>query len=357
MRRVSLILLLPGALLLQCAPAVVNAGAEGVTSLAMKSSVPVFSDRAQFEAHFRAALDSACSPIELRLAGKLQKQWRHIISDQVWGEYARRCTIRYAESGEMTLTLEYRDYMRMRKALRIPSSRASLNNEESRVLADMEKRVKSLLRPGMSDYEKLCALHDFLVQHARYDASGGGNVADVLYHGRGSCEAYSAAMNIMMELAGMKSRVVTGLADGGPHAWNLVSIDGSWYHVDATWDDPVIDGGRKQVLSHAYLCRTDAEMSATHSWNRLNYPRSGGGTSYYYKQRGAYFTSFDSFWKAAMLAYQRGASSYEGFLTTYGSAEQFQRNLQRVSSPSSPRQVRWTGPDTAAGTVIVNFAS
>ena len=56
-----------------------------------------------------------------------------------------------------------------------------------------------------------------------------------------------------------------------------------------------------------------------------------------------------------MAACRRGEKSFEGYLTTYGSPAQFQRNMQRAASATTPRQLRWTGPDTASGPVILSF--
>lgn len=48
----------------------------------------------------------------------------------------------------------------------------------------------------------------------------------------------------MLKTMGIFSNYVTGNAVGrGPHAWNLFSnkMDGEYYYVDATWDDPSFD--------------------------------------------------------------------------------------------------------------------
>ena len=44
------------------------------------------------------------------------------------------------------------------------------------------------------------------------------------------------------------------------HAWNLVQLDGQWYHVDVTWDDPAPD--RYGQVLHDYFLVTDQEISA-----------------------------------------------------------------------------------------------
>lgn len=74
----------------------------------------------------------------------------------------------------------------------------------------------------------------------------------------------------MFTVAGIKSMVVEGTADGQAHAWNLVYINNKWRHVDCTWDDPVSNYG--DVIQYDYYNLTDQEISADHSWDTSVYP-------------------------------------------------------------------------------------
>ena len=348
-------LLLSCLLLMQCAPAglVTSVPLEDKARI-QSAAEPVVHTRAQLDAAFAGWTAKAQNPINFRLEGALKNKWRQLMSESTWGEFARRCTTAYMETGQVSLTLEYRDYVRLRAALRDAAFRATLSADEERVLQLCEQRVHSVLHPGMSDFQKALAVHDMLVQQSRYDAAGGNAVGDILRGGSGSCEAYSAALCVMLEIAGIPARFVIGTADG-PHAWNLVQVNGSWYHVDATWNDPVVSGGRRQVVSHAYFCLTDAEMAATHRWNRASYPASGMQPACYYRLQGVYFTSFKSFWRAAMAAYRRGEKRFEGYLTTYGSPQNFQLQIQHHATTDTPSSISWTGPENAAGPVIISF--
>ena len=136
---------------------------------------------------------------------------------------------------------------------------------------------------------------------------------------------------------------------------NLVQLGGQWYHLDATWDDPVISGGRRQEVSHAYFCLSDAEIAVTHSWNRAAYPVSARTTAYYYRQTGTWYADFDAYWRAAMAAFRRGESRFAGYLAAYGSSSAFQKNLQRAAGRGTPRSIGWTGPQGSAGEVIMTF--
>lgn len=353
MLRRLLLLTLPGMLLVQCAPAV-PAVEEPAASVVQTGQTQLVESRRELQEAIASWATMAQNPVHFRLSPQLYAQWESVISEAAWGEYARRCSARIAETGHVSLTLEYRDYVRLCAALRRPEVRASLSSSEQRVLRQLETLVARSIRPGMSSFDKLVALHDELVQMARYDADAGGNIADILEKGCGSCEAYSSTLCVMLELAGIPARVVTGSADG-PHAWNLVKIGHEWYHVDATWDDPIIATSRRQVVSHTYCCVSDAEMAVTHRWNCDSYPASGKRAAYYYRQRGIYFTSVSAYWQAAMVAYRRGAENYEGYLTCYGSPAAFQKEVQKLMQADGPEHINWTGPETAAGPVILSF--
>ena len=51
------------------------------------------------------------------------------------------------------------------------------------------------------------------------------------------CEGYSKCYNNLLKKAGIESEFVSAY----PHAWNLVKLNGKWYHMDVTWDDQFKD--------------------------------------------------------------------------------------------------------------------
>lgn len=59
----------------------------------------------------------------------------------------------------------------------------------------------------------------------------------VLLLGKAVCSGYSQAYYLMASAAGLKVKVVDGIANGRAHVWNLVQIDGEWLVVDTTWND------------------------------------------------------------------------------------------------------------------------
>ena len=55
------------------------------------------------------------------------------------------------------------------------------------------------------------------------------------------------------------------------HAWNKIKLDGEWYHVDVTWEDPIMNGDPENGygygnLRNEYINITDSKMAKDHRW-------------------------------------------------------------------------------------------
>lgn len=99
-------------------------------------------------------------------------------------------------------------------------------------------------------YEQEKAIHDYMVLNCEYAEDlliDGLATQDVFYydgvfvHKRAVCQGYALSFKLCMDILGIESRVVRGTVPDGKHAWNAVQLDGEWYWVDVTWDDPIPD--------------------------------------------------------------------------------------------------------------------
>ena len=117
---------------------------------------------------------------------------------------------------------------------------------------------KSLVKSSMSDEEKALTIHDYIVSHSEYDTTYSTyNAEGIFMRGVGVCQSYSFAYMYIMNALGIECHFVPSTEMG--HAWNLIRIDGSYYHVDCTFDDPVTD--RFGLASHRYFLLSDAAIS------------------------------------------------------------------------------------------------
>lgn len=163
-------------------------------------------------------------------------------------------------------------------------SRDVLQARESEVDSKVKEIVSQIIKPDMKDFEKEAALHDYVVSNAEYDKrvySGDmpqvSNTAyGILINKLGACLGYAQAMDKLLEASGIESIIITGDADGGDgkgyigHAWNLVKIGGQYYHLDATWDDPVNNEGVKYTR-HSYFNLSDEQIGKNHKWDINKY--------------------------------------------------------------------------------------
>lgn len=136
----------------------------------------------------------------------------------------------------------------------------------------------SLTAGCTSDYDRAKVLHDWLIRNTSYDMSYSYYGPEgVLFHGLGVCNAYTVTYSMLLDAVGVQNMTVSGTATDrgtgttGSHAWTLVKLDGAWYHVDTTWDDPVPNGRERDT----YFCLTDNVMAKDHQWNTAKYPAAG----------------------------------------------------------------------------------
>ena len=136
------------------------------------------------------------------------------------------------------------------------------------------RAVQALTAPaGGSQFDIELALHDQLVRMCSYSEAAEDAEKSTAYgalvENSASCEGYAKAMQLLLELYDIDSYIVTGNASNaagfsGGHAWNKVRIEGDWYYLDATWNDPVVEDGKKSNISHAYFNLSEADLSKTH---------------------------------------------------------------------------------------------
>ncbi|EOS74189.1 hypothetical protein C817_04734 [Dorea sp. 5-2] len=119
---------------------------------------------------------------------------------------------------------------------------------------------------GMSQAEVARACHDYLAQHMYYDFTySKSNAYNALVEGTAVCQGYSLAYGAMLQKAGIAFDYTTSEAMN--HMWNYVQIDGAWYHVDVTWDDPTVQevkapSDRKGSVQHRYFLNSDKKIGS-----------------------------------------------------------------------------------------------
>ena len=174
--------------------------------------------------------------------------------------------------------------------------------------AQIEEKVRAILTgipAGSSEYEKVRYVYEYLVRHTEYvlESEDNQNICSVFLNGSSVCQGYAKAAQYLLEELGMDAILVSGTVDGGEeHAWNLVKIDGVYYHMDITWGDASyvsggsIEGyeGKIPQINYEYLCVPDEEVEKTHRIvGDVPVPVCDSMAANYYVMEGAYFTEVD----------------------------------------------------------------
>ena len=74
-----------------------------------------------------------------------------------------------------------------------------------------------------------------------------------LFEGKSVCSGYTDAMSLFLDKLKVKNvRIATD-----KHVWNGIYLDGNWYHLDLTWDDPVLSDNSNIIQYDYFMITTD----------------------------------------------------------------------------------------------------
>ncbi|MDR1271581.1 MAG: hypothetical protein LBK04_01080 [Clostridiales Family XIII bacterium] len=166
-------------------------------------------------------------------------------------------------------------------------------------------------QPGASDYETALKAHDWIVENFEYardidEFSTQNGSFGALVNGRTMCKGYAETMALYLTCyTDTDNEMIVGDAKNAPdaewvgHAWNLVNMDGGWYHVDATFDDP--EGSTGSASTHFYFGQSDHVMSQDHTWLSASGTPCESGDFLYYRNSGKFVEGWDAF-RGMMIA-------------------------------------------------------
>lgn len=148
------------------------------------------------------------------------------------------------------------------------------NDEQiSEINKYIDEFVANNITDDMNDYDKIKAFHDYIVNNTVYDNSdekNSFNAYTLITTGKSICGGYSDIISIYLNSLGIKNYKITS----ANHVWNLININDSWLHLDATWDDPVSSDGNQYLLHNFFLIDTEELFeldTAEHSFDRNIY--------------------------------------------------------------------------------------
>lgn len=160
----------------------------------------------------------------------------------------------------------------------ISINKAYSNDDIAAINEIVDKVIKEKLNNNMPTREKIKIIHDYIIDNAEYDKLKYENKNDttyksntaygVLVQGYGTCNGYADAMAIFLD----KLNIINYKISNSEHIWNLVYLDGKWYHLDLTWDDPISD---VNINRDTYFLITTSELEelndGTHKFDKSIY--------------------------------------------------------------------------------------
>ena len=148
-------------------------------------------------------------------------------------------------------------------------------NGQIRQFKARAEEVLAGIPADLSALEKERRIHDYIVEHAQYDGQAANGVYGAetavprafdaygaLCEGKATCEGYAKLFQYLCYGAGINATQVSGTADGAPHMWNALCLDGTWTLIDVTWDDP--EGVSADVIVYDYFNLTAEQMNRNH---------------------------------------------------------------------------------------------
>lgn len=156
-------------------------------------------------------------------------------------------------------------------------------------------KILSMIEPDMTEYDKVKLFNDVLASTVVYDESAPNcrDIYGVFVGKKAICGGYSKAFSYLCSKAGIETAAVTGDADGLPHMWNKVKVDGKWYNIDVTY--AVSGDGADDYIRYDYFCVPDKmlEESRTVYEQSYKYPEANSDGGSYFAKNGLVADSWD----------------------------------------------------------------
>jgi hypothetical protein len=154
---------------------------------------------------------------------------------------------------------------------------SKLSDTDKETLDMAEKVLDEIITDGMSDYEKELAVYKWMCANIGFDDGSLTVIPDdddpvvdnphgVLQTKKAVCVGYATTFRLFMQMMDIDCMVVHDSYLS--HSWDLVKLDGQWYHTDVFSDAP---GG-----SCAHFNLNDSTMSNSQEWNTEFFPAADG---------------------------------------------------------------------------------
>lgn len=219
----------------------------------------------------------------------------------------------------------------------------------------MQARVEKLVRPAKdrSDFEKEKYVHDFICENVRYDKlkkAYSHEIIGPLGQGVGVCEGIAKAVKVLLDALGVWC--IIAICGNNPekgikyrHTWNIVKINGVYYHLDVTFDNTLGQDGKE--IRYDYFNLDDQQIFRDHEPLIAPAPACTDHDHFYYKEKKLSFTKQEDVYKRALQAAKKGKVLTFHWRGGYFTREIFQELLELIRKAGKEKnktaclQVNW----------------
>ncbi|MDF2542697.1 MAG: putative transglutaminase/protease [Herbinix sp.] len=192
------------------------------------------------------------------------------------------------KAGKATITVKYgKTTFKCRVTVTSNTDTVTISEEDAK--ADLS----NIITESMTDFDKIKAVHDFMIRNIEYNPKAARNdfFNTVKYNAAGGyivdrtiSKGYANDFLVYMNVLGIDCKYISN----DNHEWNLVKLDGKWYHIDLSWDDPSMDinylgyntdwqNRDGSDLKYTYFLISSEELQANdkgnkHSFDSSKYP-------------------------------------------------------------------------------------
>lgn len=164
----------------------------------------------------------------------------------------------------------------------------------------MQSRVKKLARQAekLDEKGRELFIHDFIVNNVKYDKlkkEYSHEIIGALGNGVAVCEGIAKAVKLLCDELGIWC--IVALSEANPekgikyrHAWNVVRIDGTYYHLDATFDNTL---SKDDTIRYDYVNLADKQIFRDHEPVIWKVPECTDNDHFYYRVKKVSWTTVD----------------------------------------------------------------
>ena len=146
--------------------------------------------------------------------------------------FVQGVTVFYYEGNDTSGVIHFNIRDKYKKGKDRSDMKEQLKNKITEITSAAEKKKTA--------YDKEKYIHDYIVNHTSYDTDSDGEdeqkMDSALINGKSVCAGYASAFQALCNKVGIETIAVTSET----HKWVEVRLDGKWYAVDVTWDDPIV---------------------------------------------------------------------------------------------------------------------